>query len=65
MAEAILKHRIEQAAIEKNITSCWTVDSAAIADWNVGYPPEDRCLAVLKENDITTTHIARQVILLG
>lgn len=61
MAEAILKTRLEQAAIERNIIPCWTIDSAAIADWNVGYAPEDRCLEVLKENDISTTHLGRQI----
>uniref|UniRef100_A0A336K2Q2 Low molecular weight phosphotyrosine protein phosphatase n=1 Tax=Culicoides sonorensis TaxID=179676 RepID=A0A336K2Q2_CULSO len=63
MAEAILTSRLEQITKEKNVELCWTVDSAAIANWNCGYPPEDRCIAVLKENDISTTHIARQISL--
>lgn len=39
----------------------WYVDSAAIADWNVGYGPEPRCIAVLGEHGLTSDHIARQV----
>lgn len=39
----------------------WEVDSAALADWNVGRSPEPRCLAVLKENGLTADHIGRKV----
>lgn len=63
MAEAILKNLLEQVSLERNLVSCWTVDSAAIANWNVGYPPEDRCLEVLKQNNVTTTHLGRQICL--
>lgn len=56
MAEAVLKH-LTQA----NEKIQWTIDSAALANWNVGRSPEPRCLAVLKENEISTNHIGRQV----
>ncbi|XP_053681916.1 low molecular weight phosphotyrosine protein phosphatase 1 isoform X2 [Sabethes cyaneus] len=55
MAEAVLKDMVAREALD------WVVDSAAIADWNVGYPPEDRCLAILRENGLDSNHIGRQI----
>lgn len=63
MAEAILQTRLNEAAAERNATPCWTIDSAAIAEWNVGYAPEDRCLEILRENNMTTGHLGRQICL--
>ncbi|XP_059610076.1 low molecular weight phosphotyrosine protein phosphatase [Phlebotomus argentipes] len=54
MAEAVLKNLLPQA-------STWEVDSAALADWNVGLPPEPRCMRILQENGLHSDHIARQV----
>lgn len=59
MAEAVLKdmlHRNEYQHLN------WTVDSAGVANWNVGRPPEPRCLQVLNENELTSNHIGRQVM---
>lgn len=39
----------------------WMVDSAALADWNVGRSPEERCLTVLRENGLDSNHIGRQI----
>lgn len=61
MAEAILKHKLSDLEKQKDTIYGWTIDSAAIADWNVGYTSEDRCIAVLQENNMNTNHIARQV----
>ncbi|XP_058449305.1 low molecular weight phosphotyrosine protein phosphatase 1-like [Malaya genurostris] len=55
MAEAIMKHMVMTEGLN------WTVDSAAIADWNVGYSPEERCLAVLRENSLDSNHVGRQI----
>lgn len=54
MAESVLRSIAEQ---DKNLF----VDSAAIADWNVGCSPEPRCIQVLSEHNMTSDHITRQV----
>ena len=53
MAESILKSLSDN---EK-----WYVDSAALADWNVGRSPESRCIKTLGENGLTSDHITRQI----
>lgn len=58
MAESVLKHLITQIPGRK---LDWLIDSAAIADWNVGLPPEPRCITVLEEHGLGSEHIARQV----
>lgn len=55
MAESVMKSILAG----KNLN--WYVDSAAIADWNVGYSPEPRCIEVLGENGLISSHITRQV----
>ncbi|KAK7098907.1 low molecular weight phosphotyrosine protein phosphatase-like [Littorina saxatilis] len=56
MAEAILLHLIK----EKGETDKWVVDSAAVADYNIGLPPNSRAISTLKKNGITGyTHTAR------
>lgn len=57
MAESVIRSIMSQQNPQLN----WYVDSAALADWNVGYSPEPRCIAVLGENGLTSDHIARQV----
>lgn len=54
MAESVLKSIAED---DKHLF----VDSAAIADWNVGCSPEPRCIQVLSEHNMTSDHITRQV----
>ncbi|KAK3612494.1 hypothetical protein CHS0354_024464 [Potamilus streckersoni] len=57
-AEAVLQHLLSQSGK----LSEWKVDSAAIADWNVGKTPDDRTMQILKKNGIRDyQHIARQV----
>lgn len=58
MAESVLKDLLSKVS-GKQLN--WYIDSAAIADWNVGLSPEPRCIAVLEENGLTSNHIARQV----
>lgn len=55
MAEAVMRDML----LRENLD--WTVDSAALADWNVGRSPEERCLAVLRENGLDLEHIGRQI----
>lgn len=57
MAESILRDMINKC--DKSLD--WVVDSAGIANWNVGRSPEPRCLFVLHENGLTSNHIGRQV----
>ncbi|GAB0088374.1 low molecular weight phosphotyrosine protein phosphatase [Sergentomyia squamirostris] len=54
MAEAVMKNLLPQS-------SSWEIDSAAIADWNVGYPPESRCIKILQEHGIDISHTGRQI----
>lgn len=54
MAESVLKF------ISKDDQNLF-IDSAAIADWNVGYSPEPRCIQVLAEHNMTSDHITRQI----
>ena len=55
MAESILK----SIASAKKLN--WKIDSAAVREWNVGRPPEPRCLKVLKENGLGSNHVGRTV----
>lgn len=43
----------------------WEVDSAAIADWNVGYPPSQRAVDTMKKYGIRYNGVGRQVIKLN
>ncbi|KAJ6637503.1 Low molecular weight phosphotyrosine protein phosphatase 1 [Pseudolycoriella hygida] len=54
MAESVLK---SIARGDKHLF----IDSAAIADWNVGCSPEPRCIQVLAEHNMTSDHITRQI----
>lgn len=58
MAEAIFRH---EAKIQGDFSLGLTIDSAAIGPWHVGKGPDRRCVNVLKENGIITTHKARQI----
>lgn len=53
MAESVLRNMVDE--------KYWYIDSAAIADWNIGRSPEPRCIKVLGENGLTSNHITRQV----
>lgn len=54
MAESILKEMTKES-------NDWEIDSAALADWNVGLSPEPRCLKILTENGLWSDHISRQI----
>lgn len=57
MAEAIFANEIESRGLQ----SMWKADSASILRWNVGRPPEPRCLNVLAKHGIKTNHLGRLV----
>uniref|UniRef100_A0A182J2H9 Low molecular weight phosphotyrosine protein phosphatase n=1 Tax=Anopheles atroparvus TaxID=41427 RepID=A0A182J2H9_ANOAO len=56
MAESVMK-----SLAAKHNHSDWHIDSAALADWNVGRSPEGRALEVLAENGLTSDHVGRQI----
>ncbi|XP_069358310.1 low molecular weight phosphotyrosine protein phosphatase-like isoform X1 [Maniola hyperantus] len=39
----------------------WEIDSAGIADWNVGYPPTDRSLNTMKKHDVPYHNVGRHI----
>lgn len=55
MAESVLRN------LTSSLEPTWHIDSAAIADWNVGLSPEPRAICVLAENGLRSEHIARQI----
>lgn len=59
MAESVLRHLTvgERDAPQHQ----WLIDSAALADWNVGRLPEPRAVQVLAAHGLHSDHIARQV----
>lgn len=72
MAEAILRKMTtgnpndDDAAPPSVGSHCrWLIDSAGLADWNVGRPPEPRAIQVLAVHGLHSDHIARQVGLDG
>ncbi|XP_049549383.1 low molecular weight phosphotyrosine protein phosphatase 1-like [Anopheles darlingi] len=56
MAESVMR----SVANRHGLTD-WQVDSAALREWNVGRRPEDRALAVLAENGLSSDHVGRQI----
>lgn len=59
MAESVMRNLV---SVDGGVAaSSWTIDSAAIADWNVGRRSEPRALAVLAANGLDSQHIARQL----
>lgn len=56
MAESLLRHIAAELG-----ASGWHVDSAGIADWNVGRTPEKRALRMLHENGLTSEHVGRVI----
>jgi low molecular weight phosphotyrosine protein phosphatase len=57
IAEAVFAHLVKQ----RNLTSQWFCDSAAIADYHVGRQPNYRTLNVLKRHSVECNHRARQL----
>jgi protein-tyrosine phosphatase len=58
MAEAIFRHKVEQAGLSNQIQ----VDSAGTGDWHIGNPPHEGTRKILKERSISDIGIrARQV----
>ena len=56
LAEAIFKHKVVRAKLEKQIG----VDSAGTANYHVGQPPDDRTIAVAEKHQIPIHHYGQQ-----
>lgn len=50
MAEALFRHLIKK----ENLTNKIAVDSAATSPWQIGFPPHEGTLHILKKNNIST-----------
>ncbi|SFS96264.1 low molecular weight protein-tyrosine-phosphatase [Marininema halotolerans] len=58
MAEAVFRHQLEEAGLEKKIQ----VDSAGTGDWHIGEPPHTGTQNLLREHGISFQGIhARQI----
>lgn len=58
IAEAIFIDEVQKAGIADE----WEIESAAIADWQVGRCPDERALAIMTKYNLEyKTHIAKQV----
>jgi len=58
MAEAILRHMVQEAGLEDRIV----VDSVGTGSWHVGEPPHHGTQAVLQRNKIAWSGFARQIV---
>lgn len=67
MAESVLRNLTDAAHAgvddEADEERKWLIDSAGLADWNVGRSPEPRAIRVLAANGLHSDHITRQVII--
>ncbi|MFS0823431.1 low molecular weight protein-tyrosine-phosphatase [Bacillus sp. 1P02SD] len=58
MAEALFRHLIKK----ENLTNKIAVDSAATSPWQIGFPPHEGTLEILKKHNISTNGlIGRQI----
>ncbi|XP_064599943.1 low molecular weight phosphotyrosine protein phosphatase-like isoform X2 [Liolophura sinensis] len=57
MAEGIFNHILK----ERGLQDKWLVDSAATSTYQIGNPPDDRAIAVMKKHGLSMDHTARQI----
>ncbi|XP_069742279.1 low molecular weight phosphotyrosine protein phosphatase isoform X4 [Narcine bancroftii] len=57
IAEAVFR----KLATDKGVVNNWMIDSAGVIDINVGKSPDSRALSCLRQQEIETTHKARQI----
>lgn len=57
MAEAVFK----EAARQDGVAHKWHAESAGTGGWHVGSSPDDRTMAVLRNNGVRFDHAARQL----
>lgn len=50
-----------QLVVQRGLETRWKTDSAATANWNVGNPPDERGLQLMKEKNVNVNHVARQI----
>lgn len=55
IAEALFLDAIKRAGVEDD----WIVESAAIADWHVGRPPDDRAWSIMKKYNLEYNYTIR------
>uniref|UniRef100_A0A0B7B9D2 Low molecular weight phosphotyrosine protein phosphatase n=1 Tax=Arion vulgaris TaxID=1028688 RepID=A0A0B7B9D2_9EUPU len=48
MAEGVFEHLVKQRGLQDQ----WVIDSAGTGSWHVGYPPDERTMAVLKKKGV-------------
>lgn len=58
MAEAVFKEVTKQYGVAHK----WHAESAGIADYHVGCPPDDRTMNILRMNGIQFEHTAKQLV---
>lgn len=58
MAEAVFMHKVRAAGLEGEVEA----DSAGTGHWHVGNPPHEGTRAVLAQNGIEYTHLARLIV---
>ncbi|XP_049824474.1 low molecular weight phosphotyrosine protein phosphatase-like isoform X2 [Aethina tumida] len=57
IAEGLFRHLVEQ----RGLTNKWRIDSAGLADWNIGCLPEPRARQVMHKYNIKYDNTARQI----
>jgi len=48
-------------ATERGVLTDWSIDSAALAPWHIGEPPNERSVDIIKTLHIEYEHVARQI----
>ncbi|CAH2102118.1 unnamed protein product [Euphydryas editha] len=57
IAEAVFQHTVNKMGVGH----LWEVDSAGIADWNVGYSPTDRAMSTIRKYGLRYKNLGRQI----
>ncbi|XP_046962364.1 low molecular weight phosphotyrosine protein phosphatase-like isoform X1 [Vanessa cardui] len=57
IAEAVFQNTVNKMAMGH----LWEVDSAGLADWNVGYSPTDRALNTMRKHGLRYNNVGRQI----
>lgn len=57
LAEGIFKQKVEEAGLKELIA----IDSAGTSGWHINDPPDQRSLAIARQNGIRLDHSGRQI----
>ncbi|XP_055906610.1 low molecular weight phosphotyrosine protein phosphatase 1 [Eupeodes corollae] len=55
MAESVMRDLVRKSCLN------WEIDSAGLRSWNVGRTPQERCVKVLAEHGLKTSHLGREL----